>query len=369
MAAKIDEQQYDGDRIKLLKAFDETNAGVKGLIDSGNLQKVPKIFLRPSDELANELTTNKNDTQIQIPVIDLSDIRKPEGRKRIVKEVMFASETWGFFQVVNHGISTDVIDGMIEGVRKFHELDVEEKRKYYSRDHTRRVRFNSSYDLFTSKTANWKDTLSISFPGSDPNDHQELPAACRESTVEYSKHVEILGYKLLELLSEGLGLETEHLKNMECCTGHRIHSHYYPACPEPHLAIGTPRHTDPGFITILLQSQGISALQIQQNGQWIDVVPTPGAFVINLGDLLQLVSNDKLKSSEHRAKANPVGPRISVACFFAGPVNGANIYGPIKELISEDNPPVYKEVTLGDYIAKFFNTGLDNYRALDYYKV
>ncbi|GFQ00695.1 1-aminocyclopropane-1-carboxylate oxidase homolog 1 [Phtheirospermum japonicum] len=353
----------------MLKAFDETNAGVKGLIDSG-LQKLPKIFLRPSEELAQELPAHKKGThETQIPVIDLSDIQDPERRKRIVEEVKFASETWGFFQVVNHGIPTTVIDGMIEGVKKFNDQDVEEKRKYYTRDLKQRVRFNSSYDLFTSRTASWKDTLSISFPGPDPNDHHELPASCRESTVEYSKHVEILGNNLLGLLSEGLGLETDHLKNMECCIGHRIHSHYYPACPEPQLAIGTPRHSDPGFLTILLQSQDISALQILYQGQWIDIEPTAGGLVINLGDLLQLVSNDKFTSSEHRAKANHIGPRISVACFFAGPVYGANIYGPIKELISEENPPIYKEVMLGEYVSKFFNTGLDNYRALDYYKV
>ncbi|KAL3648792.1 hypothetical protein CASFOL_005195 [Castilleja foliolosa] len=368
MAEKIDEQQFDEDRFNMLKAFDETNAGVKGLIDSG-LQKVPKIFVRPSHELAQELTKNKNCSHIQIPVIDLSDIRKPEERKRIVEEVKVASETWGFFQVVNHGISQDVIDGMIDGIKKFHEQDVEEKKKYYSRDFKRRVRFNCSHDLFTSKTTTWKDTLSIRFPGPDPNDHHDLPATCRESTVTYSKHVEILGNNLLGILSECLGLETEHLKNMECCAGHRIHSHYYPACPEPHLAIGTHKHSDPGFITILLQSQGISALQILHKGQWVDVEPTPGGLVINLGDLLQLVSNDKFKSSEHRAKVNPIGPRISVACFFDGPVNEAKIYGPIKELISEESPAIYKEVVLGNYISKFFNTGLDNYRALDYYKL
>ncbi|GFQ08507.1 1-aminocyclopropane-1-carboxylate oxidase homolog 7, partial [Phtheirospermum japonicum] len=97
--------------------------------------------------------------------------------------------------------------------------------------------------------------------------------------------------------------------------------------------------------------------------------PTPGALVVNVGDLLQLVSNGKFKSNVHRAIVSHIGPRISVACFFSGPVNGAKIYGPIKELISEESPALYKDVALGEYVSKFISTSQDNYRALDYYKV
>lgn len=86
-------------------------------------------------------------------------------------------------------------------------------------------------------------------------------------------------------------------------------------------------------------------------------------------DLLQLVSNGKFISNEHRAIASQIGPRISVACFLSGPLGKAKIYGPIKELLSDENPPVYRDIELGDYFAKFFTIGLDNYRALDYYKM
>ncbi|KAI3469742.1 hypothetical protein Pfo_026405 [Paulownia fortunei] len=365
MAGGIDvsagDQQYD--RIEMLKAFDKTGAGVKGLTDSG-LLKVPKIFVRPPEELAEELTYKR--TQIQVPVIDLSDIQNADRRKRIVEEVRIASETWGFFQVVNHGIPLTVVDGMIDGVRKFNEQDVAEKRRYYTRDITRRVRFNSNYDLFTSGTANWRDSMSISFPDQICSD--DLPASCRESTVEYSKHVAVLGNTLLQLLSEALGLKPDHLNNMECSKGHRLSCHYYPACPEPELTLGTTKHSDPGFLTILLQNQ-ISGLQVLHQGQWVNVEPTPGAFVINIGDLLQLVSNGNFISNKHRVIANCIGPRISVAYFFSGPINEVKIYGPIKELVSEENPAKYREVLLGDYIQKFLNTGLDENLGVDYYKL
>ncbi|KZV17843.1 2-oxoglutarate and Fe(II)-dependent oxygenase superfamily protein isoform 1 [Dorcoceras hygrometricum] len=384
------------DRLKLLKSFDETQAGVKGLVDSGIL-KVPRIFVRPFEEVTREYPDDStqipvpvNDfdqvqrpdkrrlmgldqdgkTRIKVPVIDLSEVQRSDRRKQVVEEVKFASETWGFFQVVNHGIPLCVLDGMIDGVREFHEQEVEEKRKYYTRDHTKSVRFHSSYDLFTARTASWRDSLSISFSDPDrPIDPHELPASCRESAIEYSKHVETLGDTLFGLLSEALGLQTNHLKKMECSKGHRLHGHYYPACPEPDLTIGTAKHSDPGFLTILLQNHIVSGLQVMYDNQWIDIQPVPSGLVVNIGDLLQLVSNGRFKSIEHRAISNGIGPRISVVCFFSGPVNGAKIYGPIDDLITEENPPIYTQIVLNDYLLKFLNTGLDTYRALEYYMV
>ncbi|XP_073158993.1 1-aminocyclopropane-1-carboxylate oxidase homolog 1-like [Henckelia pumila] len=365
-----DGQEYD--RMEMLLAFDETKAGVKGLLDSG-IQKIPRIFIRPYEDLLQESSlthNNNNNNNIQVPVIDLSGIRKPDRRKLVVEEVRIASATWGFFQVTNHGIPLPVLDGMIEGAREFNERDSEEKKKYYTRDDTKAVRFNSTYDLFTSTTASWRDTLTLSFSDPDHPIHpDELPASCRESAIEYSKHVETLGNLLLGLLSDALGLQTDHLKNMECSKGHRVCCHYYPACPEPELSMGTAKHSDAGFLTILLQNHIRTGLQVMYEGQWVDIEPVPGALVVNIGDLLQLVSNGKFRSNEHRAISNGIGPRISVACFFSGPVNGAKIYGPIKELISQESPPIYREVVLSEYVVNFLSSGLDNYRALDHYKL
>ncbi|KAL8048136.1 hypothetical protein ABFX02_07G043900 [Erythranthe guttata] len=352
------------DRMQMLKAFDETKAGVKGLTDSG-LLKIPTIFVRPPDELAEESTYKK--TQIQVSVIDLSEIKNSDRRKNIVEEVRIAAETWGFFQVVNHGIPRTVLDGMIDGIREFNEQNIEEKKKYYTRDIKRMVRYHSNFDLFSSKTANWRDTLSISI--SDQIHPQELPASCRESTLEYSKHVSILGNTLLELLSEALGLKSDHLnKILECSKGHLISSHYYPQCPEPDLTLGTTQHSDPGFLTILLQNE-IGGLQVLYQDQWVDIEPSLGGLVINIADLLQLVSNGKFVSNKHRVVANRIGPRISVASFFSGPVREVKVYGPIKELISDENPAKYRDVILSDYLLKFLNTGLDENLGLDYYKL
>lgn len=74
----------------------------------------------------------------------------------------------------------------------------------------------------------------------------------------------------------------------------------------------------------------------------------------------------------HRVLANNLGPRVSAACFFRTqlpPENSSRIYGPIKELISETSPPIYRETTVKDYVAQFFNKGLDGVSALEYLKL
>lgn len=112
-----------------------------------------------------------------------------------------------------------------------------------------------------------------------------LPS-CRDILMEYSKHVMELGYELLELLSEALGLKPSHLKDMNCAEGLLLLCHYYPPCPQPELAIGTSRHSDNDFLTVLLQDH-VGGLQVLHQNQWVDVPPTPGALVVNIGDLMQ----------------------------------------------------------------------------------
>ncbi|KAK3043422.1 hypothetical protein RJ639_002001 [Escallonia herrerae] len=171
------EASLEYDRNKELKAFDETKAGVKGLVDDG-LVKIPKIFVRPAEELAKELNCRPAD--VQPPIIDIGGIRELGRRKEIVNEVRIAAANWGFFQVVEHGIPLTVLEEMIEGVRLFHEQDLEAKEKFYSRDSTRSVRLNTNNDLFNSMTANWRDTLTISVSASGTLDPNEFPAICRK---------------------------------------------------------------------------------------------------------------------------------------------------------------------------------------------
>jgi isopenicillin N synthase-like dioxygenase len=86
---------------------------------------------------------------------------------------------------------------------------------------------------------------------------------------------------------------------------------------------------------------------------------------------LQLISNDKFRSVEHRVIANSTGPRISVACFFNTRFNPAynKLYGPLKELLTEANPPFYKETTVRDFMLYYSRKGLNGQSALDHFRL
>ena len=105
--------------------------------------------------------------------------------------------------------------------------------------------------------------------------------------MEYSRQMMKLGKLLFELLSESLGLEADYLNEIGCSEGLNVTGHYYPACPQPESTLGTSKHADNVFLTMLLQDQ-IGGLQVLHQHHWIDVPPTCGALVVNIGDLLQV---------------------------------------------------------------------------------
>ncbi|XP_043697906.1 1-aminocyclopropane-1-carboxylate oxidase homolog 1-like [Telopea speciosissima] len=360
------------DPTKELKEFDETKAGVKGLVDAG-VVKVPRIFYNAPDVQLHEPEDSIHMSS-HFPVIDLKECMTDNNkdlsrRKEVVDQVRKASETWGFFQVVNHGIPDIVLEEMLQGVRSFFEQDIELKKPLFSRDVTnRRVVYNSNIALYNSPSANWRDSL-YCFMSPPPINLDQLPPVCRDIMVDYNKQVVKIGNVLFGLLSEALGLRPHHLADMGCVDGNAFLSHYYPACPEPELTMGTSKHADNDFLTILLQDQ-IGGLQILHQNQWVDVPPTPKALIVNIGDLLQLISNDRFKSVEHRVLANKKGPRVSLACFFTTYCRPSErIYGPITELLSDHNAPIYRETTANEYTTYSNGKGLNGISKLLHFKL
>ena len=172
-ATGTSELPEDYDRASELRAFDESKAGVKGLVDAG-VSQVPQIFIQPPEKKR----ANSN-THFDFPVIDLQGMDTDRiQRNRIVEKLREASETWGFFNVVNHGIPVTVMEEMLNGVRRFYEQDTELKKEFYTRDVSKKLVYNSNFDLYTAKAASWRDTF-YCLMAPHPPGSQDLPAACR----------------------------------------------------------------------------------------------------------------------------------------------------------------------------------------------
>ncbi|KAL7081212.1 hypothetical protein ACP275_14G025500 [Erythranthe tilingii] len=346
-----------------MQEFDNTKTGVKGLVDSG-VDKIPRIFLH--EEYMHEKKPIPTKSELSVPVIDFAACSLDE----LVDRVREASEEWGFFQIVNHGIPTSLMNKVVDGVREFHEMEDGVKKEYYSRDFKNKVLYNSNFDLYKAKSANWRDTLYL-IMAPDPPKPEDIPQVCSDTIIEYSNHIKKLGIEIFELLSEALGLKSDHLKEMDCANGLYVTAHYYPPCPEPGSTLGFSSHTDSGFLTLLLQDQ-IGGLQVLHKDEWVNVPFCPGSLIVNIGDLMQLITNAKFKSVYHRVLANNLGPRISVAFFFRMHIqetNDSRIYRPIEELLSDENRPIYRGATAEEIVKCRYTNGLDGVPLLSHFKL
>ncbi|CAK7326798.1 unnamed protein product [Dovyalis caffra] len=356
------DQEYD--RLNDAKLFDDSKLGVKGLVDSG-VASIPRFFIHPSETLSDLKTISQVERDI-IPTIDLSGVDS-NSRSKIVEQISSASREFGFFQIVNHGVSVEVMEQMIGGIKGLHEQSPEEKTRWYRRDMGTGVAIFSNFDLFHSKAASWRDTLQV-YLGPTLPELQEIPEICRNELLEWNIQTKRVAELLMELLCEGVRLDAGRLKEMTCLEGRTMVGHYYPCCPQPDLTVGIASHTDPGVVTVLLQDD-IGGLQVKYNGEWVDVKPVPGALVINVGDILQIMSNDEYKSVEHRVLANPHRePRVSIAVFF-NPSDRVSLFGPLPELISSQKPAQYRQFTMEDYLKRFLSRELDGKSLANHYKL
>ncbi|KAF2284880.1 hypothetical protein GH714_031857 [Hevea brasiliensis] len=285
---------------------------------------------------------------MEFPVINLGKLNGEE-RAATMAKIKDACENWGFFELLNHGIEPEFMD-TVERMTKGHY------RKCMEQRFKEMVASKGLEGVQTEiKDMDWESTFFLRhLPESNIAQVPDLDDEYRKVMKDFAAKLEKLAEELLDLLCENLGLEKGYLKKAFYGSrgpnfGTKVSK--YPPCPKPDLIKGLRAHTDAGGIILLFQDDKVSGLQLLKDGQWIDVPPMRHSIVINLGDQLEVITNGKYKSVEHRVVAQTDGTRMSIASFY-NPGNDAVIY-PAPALVekeAEEKKQVYPKFVFEDYM-------------------
>ncbi|KAE8718751.1 Gibberellin 3-beta-dioxygenase 1 [Hibiscus syriacus] len=307
-------------------------------LDFNSVRTVPDSHVWPkSDDFSS-------DHRLTIPTIDLKDTDA-------AKLVGQACETWGAFQVINHGIPLNLLEEIESETRRLFSLPVETKMKAL-----REPEGATGYGLpriskFFPKYM-WHEGFTIMDSPADharmlwPNDNARF---C-DVMERYQKKMEAEAEKLTNLILGSLEITGEDLnRDVGSPFGAALQLNSYPPCPNPNRAMGLAPHTDTSLLTILHQS-ALSGLQIfKQGAGWVSVRPIAGALVVNVGDLLHILSNARFKSALHRAVLNQEGyHRLSEAYFYGLPSDCR--VSPLLKLLNSGEKPRYRSVTVKEYV-------------------
>ncbi|GLJ49006.1 hypothetical protein SUGI_1033820 [Cryptomeria japonica] len=173
-----------------------------------------------------------------------------------------------------------------------------------------------------------------------------------------------VSFKVLELISRSLGLPSKHLNEFFKDDMSISWLNSYPECLKPELALGIRGHRDVGALTLIYHDEvGGLEMKCKENGQWVPAPPMPNSFVLNVADCMQVLTNDKYESVEHRAMVNDTRRRLSIPLFLI-PSHYVMIK-PLDELVSEENPPKFKEFNLGKFTRQRMCEGLKNMGVVD----
>ncbi|KAK9126552.1 hypothetical protein Scep_015398 [Stephania cephalantha] len=337
--------------------------GVKHLCESG-ITRVPSKYVLPAQERPNikkeisERNMSNGRRNISLPIIDFAELQG-SNRSKALKNLSNACEEFGFFQVVNHGISIEIIRHMMDVSRRFFELPFEERSKYMTSDMRSPARYGTSFNQNKDGVFCWRDFLKLICPPSSNalSLWPTSPSNLRQAVVSYSTETRFLFTMLMEAVLECLGLietsknnysDEEEFTLKDFGDGSQLMViNCYPACPEPELTLGMPPHSDYGFLTLLLQDE-VEGLQIQNRGKWVTVEPIPHSFVVNVGDHLEIFSNGKYKSVLHRVLVNSTKSRISVASLHS--MSFEQVIRPSPKLIDEHNPRRYMDTDFTSFL-------------------
>ena len=314
------------------------------------LHDLPAHFIRPADE---QPINSKAIEGVKVPVISLN---QPHGL--IVRDIFKACHEWGFFLLTDHGLPPLLIKRLQAVGAEFFEQPQDEREKYANDPSTGKFEgYGTKMTKNHDEKVEWVDYLFHMMSPPSKVNHSiwpQKPASYREVTEEYNMELLKVTNKLLELLSEGLGLEGHVLKS--CLGGENIELemkiNMYPPCPRPELALGVEPHTDMSAITILVPND-VPGLQIWKDGSWVAVDCLPNSLFVHIGDQIEVLSNGIYKSVLHRSLVNKEKTRMSWAVFCAPPQD--TVIGPLPQFVNDQNPPKFSTKTYAEYRHRKFN--------------
>ncbi|MFG3032012.1 isopenicillin N synthase family dioxygenase [Streptomyces sp. NPDC048253] len=275
-----------------------------------------------------------NPSYQQLPIIDLSAAdRGPQARALLHAQLHSAAHDVGFFQLVGHGVGERETGELLSAMRAVFALPEAERLAIDNVNSPHFRGYTRTGDERTGGRQDWRDQLDIGAerpartPRADepaywwlegPNQWPAGLPALRTAALAWIARLSAVAEKLLHELLASIGAPVDFYDQ---AFGERAHPHLklvrYPGSAGDGAGQGVGAHKDYGFLTLLLQDR-VGGLQVQRaDGLFHDVPPLPGAFVVNLGELLEVATNGYLVATNHRVVSPPSAvERFSVPFFY-----------------------------------------------------
>ena len=298
----------------------------------------------------------------RLPLIDISGLRSPDltTRRDTACELDRAARNAGFFYAQHHGLAPSLLSGLESAAADFFALPEATKQRYYiggSRNHRGYVPPGEEVFYAGSKDTKESFDLSLDLPATDPdylagnrllgpNRWPEEILNFRERVYAYYEAVTQLGRSLLRGFLLALDLPEDHFERALQKPPSQLRLIHYPFVADASDAPGVGAHTDYECFTILhATSPGLEVLNAK--GTWVDAPPLPDAFVINIGDLLEVLSNGRWVSTAHRVR-KVREERYSAPLFFNLDYDAE--IAPAPHLVAADGAAHYPTVRAGEHL-------------------
>lgn len=269
-----------------------------------------------------------------LPILDLSRLDSgPEEAALFLEELRSVTHDVGFFYLVGHGIEQGLIDGILAESRRFFDLPIEDKLAIENVKSPQFRGYTRVGGELTHGDVDWREQIDIGperdaverAPGvpdywrlEGPNLWPEALPALQPTVARWNDELSTVSLRLMRAWAEALGSPANAFDDAFAIRPYSLTKIVrYPGESGSAPKQGVGAHRDGGVLTLLLVEPGKGGLQVEHNGEWIEAPSIPGAFVVNIGEMLELATGGYLKATLHRVVSPPIGSdRISIPFFF-----------------------------------------------------